>query len=268
MMIMVIDNSDARTSLPLISIITVSFNAVTYIEQCIQSVITQSFEDFEYVIIDGGSDDGTQQIIEKYQHQLAYWHSKPDRGLAHAFNEGVKYSRGQWLLFLNSDDYFVDAGVLGRLAEAIQEHQEADVVFGQVLLVSREKYPKEIGGPYGGPFKWGQFVVRDTIPHQAALTNRKLFEQIGLFSEDFRIAVDYEHFLRAGPKLRACFVPILVAYMRDGGLSQANVRNSLNEWHKARIETNAAPYYWALLLHGWLIFRSFVGRYVKKCLEV
>ena len=85
---------------PLVSVITVCLNAATFIEQTIQSVIVQTYPGFEYIIIDGGSTDGTVDIIRKYESRLAYWHSKPDRGLGHAFNLGLVQAKGSWLLFL------------------------------------------------------------------------------------------------------------------------------------------------------------------------
>ena len=257
-------NSGFVATAPLISVITVSLNSSTYLDQCIRSVLSQDCKDFEYVIIDGGSEDTTVEIIEKYHDRLAYWHSKPDRGLAHAFNQGVEQSKGQWLLFLNSDDYFSETDVLTRLTDGIRKHPDADVIFGQVLVVSRELFPMRIGGPYGGPFQWRKFVMRDTIPHQGALTSRRFFERMGPFSESFRIIVDYEHLMRAGPTLRACFVPVLVSSMRDGGLSRSNVQETLREWRKAVTRHGLLPYPLAWVFYYYFLLRSFVGRHAKR----
>jgi len=228
-------DSEEGEVLPLISVITVCLNAQEFIEQCIQSVLSQQGVNFEYVIIDGGSTDRTVEVIRKYQDKLAYWHSKPDRGLAHAFNLGVEHSSGQWLQFLNSDDYFSSNDVLQKMAVYLEEYPDMDVVFGQTSVVTREQTPEKVGGPYGKPFQWRQFCLRDTIPHQSAFSSRTFIERTGPFSEKFRIAVDYEHFLRAGPALKAQFVPILVANMRDGGLSKHDVLASLREWACAQM---------------------------------
>ena len=88
----------------LISVITVCFNAAEYIEQTITSVMAQTYPHLEYIIIDGGSRDGTVEIIRKYESRLAYWHSQPDRGIAHAFNLGLAQARGEWIVCLNADD--------------------------------------------------------------------------------------------------------------------------------------------------------------------
>ncbi len=233
----IIEENSSGGETPLISVITVCLNAAEFIEQCMQSVLEQDFDDFEYVVIDGGSTDGSVDMIQKYQDRLAYWHSRPDRGLAHAFNLGVRHSSGKWLLFLNSDDFLVSPSVLSEMAEKLKHHPEADVVFGQVEVVSREVRPVHVGGPYGKAFQWKRFLRRDTIPHQSAFTNRSYFSRVGLFDEAFRIAVDYEHFLRGGAKLRAVCVSCLVCKMREGGMGKKYIHQSLREWKEAQIRS-------------------------------
>jgi glycosyltransferase involved in cell wall biosynthesis len=261
-----VDCNQSKTLSPKISIITVCLNAQEFIEQCIQSVLAQGFKDFEYVIIDGGSTDGTVEIIEKYHDKITYWHSKQDRGLAHAFNLGVEHSSGQWLLFLNSDDYFDSSNVLRDMADHIEKHSTADVVFGQVVVMTREQVPRKIGGPYGDVFQWDEFCLKDTIPHQAAFSSRDFFERIGPFSEKFRIAVDYEHFLRGGPKLKVEFVPVMVANMRDGGLSRRDVLASLREWSSAQVVSGGRSKLFAQLTYAYYAVRMLIGVAWRKLL--
>lgn len=230
-----------------------------------QSVLSQNFDDFEYIVIDGGSGDGTCNVIEKYSDRLAYWHSKPDRGLAHAFNQGIEHSKGKWLIFLNSDDFFVDASVLGKFATELGTRPDFDVVYGQIDIVSRETIPQYKGGPYGKPFKWWRFVVvNDVLPHPAAATNRALFERIGVFREDMSIALDHEFFLRAGPDMKIKFVPFLVASMRDGGMSKVNPGESFNHNHQARLAANVLSPRLSRLLYYYQVTRSMIGRLVRR----
>lgn len=203
-----------------ISVITVCRNDGEFLDQCMRSVLAQDLSGVEYVVIDGGSDDDSVDIIRRHAHRLRYWHSRPDRGLAHAFNQGVEHSTGKWLIFLNADDFFVDHTALSRVSRHLAHNAQADVVFGQVQLVTREAAPKVILHS-GRPWRWQEFRRRDTIPHPAAFTSRRFFAQFGGFSEDFRVAVDYEHYLRAGQHLRAHFVPELVSGVRIDGLSRA-----------------------------------------------
>ena len=144
---------------PKISVITVCFNAADFIEQTIQSVLSQSYPRREYIIIDGGSTDGTVEIIRRYESRLAYWHSRPDRGVAHAFNLGLAQAPGDWILYLNADDLLLEPTGIEHMAAHLSRHQDADVVFGQMISLTREKYPKpvplcKIGGH---PWRWQEF---------------------------------------------------------------------------------------------------------------
>lgn len=265
---MKIFNATERRATPLISVITICRNAADFIQQCIESVVAQNFDDFEYVVIDGGSTDGTQPIIEKYSDYIAYWHSKPDRGLSHAFNLGVEHSRGKWLFFLNADDIFVSPNVLCEVAANLRVPSEADVIFGQVAVVDRSDWTCVKGGPYGGQFSWRSFMVMNTIPHQGAFISRELFSRVGMYTEKLALAADYELFLRAGPTIDARCIPLLVAYMRDGGVSKRNQYKCIAEWHSARM-TNAVAAKWKLrLIYIYLLCRGTAGMIYRNLIDV
>ena len=127
-----------------ISVITVCFNAVDYIEQTITSVMAQTYPNLEYIIIDGGSLDGTVEIIRKYESRLAYWHSQPDRGIAHAFNLGLAQAHGDWIVCLNADDILLTPTAIEQMAPHLLLHQDDDVVFGQMVSLTRDKHPKPV----------------------------------------------------------------------------------------------------------------------------
>lgn len=203
---------------PLISVITACYNAAEYIEQCLQSVVNQNIGGVDHVVIDGGSTDGTVQIIERYSDKISYWHSKPDRGIGHAFNLGVEHSCGEWLLFLNADDYLCRGDSLQLLMDCVAE-SEADVIYGQVQPVSREPSPRLIRKPVGWSFSPWRFLLKDLIPHPAALTSRLYFNRVGSFREDLKIVLDYELYLRSYRTLKTVFVPEVLTHMRVGGLS-------------------------------------------------
>ncbi len=243
---------------PLISVITVSFNSVKFIEQTLQSVLSQSYPHKEYIVIDGGSKDGTAEIIRRHGPQLAYWHSKPDRGLAHALNLGLAQATGDWLIYLHADDFFLDPLVLEKMAPHLLEHPDADVVYGNCLKMTREADPKP--APWrqimGGPWSWQVFRRRCDPPHQAAFTNRRYFDRVGPFNEAFGIAVDYEFFLRGGSGLQAVYVPVAVSGMREGGLSENPLPN-FREARNAKIMRQALPAWLA-----WLTFFAHLNRHV------
>jgi glycosyltransferase involved in cell wall biosynthesis len=234
---------------PFISIITVCRNAVDFIEQTIVSVLSQTYPRKEYIIIDGCSTDGTVDIIRRYESQLAYWHSQPDRGLAHAFNLGFEHSRGDWIIYLHADDFFLDTTVLEKMAPYLQAHDQADVVIGQVVRMLRQQIPQPI--PFftlhAIPWHWWQFRRVCTMPHQAAFTHRRYFQRAGPFDESFKIALDYEFFLRAGADLHCPYVPIAVSGMRVGGLGTRTIHRTLQESRQAQLKNRALPPWFSLL---------------------
>jgi glycosyltransferase involved in cell wall biosynthesis len=244
---------------PLISIITVCLNAAEFIEQTIQSVIFQTYPHKEYIIIDGGSTDGTIEIIKKYQHRLTYWHSKPDRGLGHAFNLGFEHSQGDWIIYLNADDFFLEPTVLEKMAPHLQP-DKADVVIGQLIRMTRENNPQPL--PlfciFANPWHWHEFRRYCSMPHQATLTHRNLFNRLGPFDESYKIAVDYEFFLRAGKNLRCSYVPLAMSGMRIGGVSTNSLLKTLRESQRAQLKNKAlSPWFsWVnlyfIFLHWFL----------------
>ena len=256
----------AAISRPFVSVITVCFNAERYLEQCVQSVLAQDFADFEYLVIDGGSKDGTLRIIERYASSLAYWHSKPDRGIADAFNIGVRESRGEWLMFVNADDYLHDLHALSSLAAQARQHPEADVVYGQVIFVTRERSPRPIGRPYGAPFSWFRLVLWRAIPHPAALTSRRFFDRVGRFDESY-LGADYELYLRGGPDLKALHTPVPITCMREGGASRAQLRQILRDWYRSVTGTRALSPVVAWPLYCLFFFRLGARRVKRHVLD-
>jgi glycosyltransferase involved in cell wall biosynthesis len=253
---------------PLISVITVCLNAEEFLEQTIQSVLVQTYPHLEYIMIDGGSTDGTVDIIRKYESRLAYWHSKPDRGLAHAFNLGFEQSHGDWILYLNADDFFLDCSVVEEMVPYIVVHKKADIVFGETIFMTCEKNPKPapLRKIFGRPWRWEVFRWKDIIPHQSCFSNRKYFETVGDFNEAYRIATDYDFFLRGGKQLLPFFAPIKVSGMRIGGASGKDLLHTLNESRIAQQKTKALLPIFAWINLFWLLFYRYMGRIIFRIL--
>ena len=120
---------------PTFSIITITYNAVRLVEQTLLNVLSQSYPNIEYIVIDGGSTDGTVDIIRRYESGLAYWVSEPDKGIYDAMNKGIGMATGDVIGFLNADDYYQDGGVLETIAEAFAQHG-ADAVHGNLHYIN------------------------------------------------------------------------------------------------------------------------------------
>lgn len=198
---------------PKITVITVCLNAERYIEQTIQSVVEQTYTDIEYVVVDGGSSDGTVEIIKKYQQQIPSWVSESDKGIADAMNKGLSMATGDYIMFLHSDDYLIERGAISMAAEYLDGKADIygfDIVYSSARG-SRRFHSKGFG--WSMNFKTGLW-------HQGVFCRRELFDRIGGFDAELSIAMDYDHFLRAcryGAKLK--LIRQAVAVMRDTGIS-------------------------------------------------
>ena len=129
---------------PLISIVTVSYNAVATIEQTILSVINQTYSNIEYIIIDGGSTDGTLDVIKKYADKIAYWVSEPDKGIYDAMNKGIKVATGEWINFMNCGDYFVANNTLESVFGSGKIYKKAEILYGDSIQLNVEKKINEV----------------------------------------------------------------------------------------------------------------------------
>jgi glycosyltransferase involved in cell wall biosynthesis len=211
-------------SLPVFSIIVAVYNGEKYIEQTINSVLEQTYPQVQLIIIDGGSTDGTVDIIRKYDSHIHYWESKKDKGVYDAWNKALTHATGDWISFLGADDYLWDKEVLHRMVGDLQyavDHQ-LRFVYGKVHLLSASgKVIGELGQTWEESKK--QIKQRMTVVHCASFHHRSLFLEHGQFNVHFKIAGDYEFVLREFVKGgEALFVNQVVAGMRTGGLS-ANI---------------------------------------------
>jgi len=217
---------------PLISIIVAVLNGAKTLQHCIDSVEYQASKNHELIIMDGGSTDGTIEILRENNNKIFYWESKPDLGISHAWNRALDHAGGEWIFFLGSDDRFISKTVLESITPDLLLSRNKLLLFGKVLLN---------GGPLDGlligePWKWSKFQRRMSIPHQAAFHNRLLFEKVGKFDENYRFAADYELLLRAGKTLDPVFVDKIVAVMDGSGASIRNRSKSLREFRNAQIK--------------------------------
>ncbi len=178
---------------PRISVIAPSYNQAQYLEETIRSVLEQNYPNLEYIIIDGGSTDGSVDIIRKYEKHLAYWVSEPDRGQSHAINKGFAHATGEILAWINSDDYYL-AGAFFAAAQSMRS-LEADFIYGSCLhLVEYGPSPLSFGTPRLR--KCDDLTIEDYIQQPSTFWRRQVWEKCGPLSENLRYAFDWEFFIK------------------------------------------------------------------------
>jgi len=179
--------------MPRVSIITPSFNQAAFLEQTIRSVLEQENADIEYIMMDGGSTDGSLEIIKKYAVRLAYWTSEADRGQADAINKGMARARGEIVAWLNSDDYYLP-GAVHAAVDAFENHPEAALVYGDMLAVDED-------GRTTNMLKYRQLSLEDLLCFQiigqpAVFMRRSAFEKAGGLDTDFDLLLDHQLWLK------------------------------------------------------------------------
>jgi len=212
---------------PLISIIVAVFNGAKTLQKCIDSVARQTYKNKELIIIDGGSKDGTVDLLEENHEKISCWISEPDRGIYNAWNKGLMQAKGEWICFLGADDYFWDAHVLEHIGEfLVKLPLDIRVAYGQIMLVNNNSESLYTIGKPWEKVK-ARFMQLMSIPHPGAMHRSSMFKELGQYDESFRIAGDYELLLRELKSNNACYIPNLITVaMTQGGIS-SDPANSL-----------------------------------------
>jgi glycosyltransferase involved in cell wall biosynthesis len=216
-------NNSSESVKPLISVVTVVFNREKHLEQSILSVLGQTYDNVEYIIVDGGSTDGTLDIIRKYEDRIDFWVSEPDRGISDAMNKGIRLANGDLIAHLHADDYYSDPSVISSVCSAYLRHPDAlwltggiEIVDGngnilQEIPVRKYSYRKLIRGNY--------------ILHPATFVTRRAFEKAGHFNEEYRYAMDYDLWIRIGGIADPVILDLQVACFRAHPESRSIVRS-------------------------------------------
>ena len=192
---------DDLMSNPKVSVITPSYNSSRFIEETILSTKNQTYSPIEHIVMDGGSTDGTVDILRRYEgaYDLRCW-SGSDRGQSHAFNKGIHVASGEWLYFLNSDDYLLDNRSISRVMDYIMHHPGYSIYMGKTWIVDTEGHIlRKMESPFTHSVYTHDILLNQeaTVVHQATFYHRQVFEQVGDYSERLRYFMDYEFHLRA-----------------------------------------------------------------------
>ena len=238
--------------MPKISIITVTYNSAQTLEQTIQSVILQDYEDVEYIIVDGQSTDDTLSVIRKYRHKIEHFVSEKDDGLYFAINKGIALATGDIIGILHADDFYTDDHVFSKIADTFKKNN-AEAVYADLYYVDKDDTNRiartwKSGNYSDGKFSWGWMP-----PHPTFFVKKEVYQKYGVFNTDLRSAADYELMLRFlhKHKIKVAYLPEFIVKMRVGGQSNASVKNRVKankEDRKAWELNGLKPYFFTLTL--------------------
>lgn len=246
------------------SIIVPILNDVSTIQRCIDSVHNQTYPSKELIIIDGGSTDGTLDVLKSNNDKITYWHSEPDTGISNAWNKGIRHSEGDWILFLGADDYLWDNNVLEKAF--LHSYAECGIIYGQIARITNGEVSCLDGFPWDRTRK---SIIDDgicTFVHQGIFHNRNLFCTYGMFDESLEIVGDYEFLVRAFKDGgNAYFIGnLIVTGMQTGGIT-ANTIKLVQEVAASRkkndLKVVTVPW---LISYGWAIFFPLLNKTIGE----
>lgn len=210
-----------------LSIITINYNNCSGLQKTLHSIISQTCRDFEWIVIDGGSSDGSRDIIEQYQDEMAYWCSEPDNGIYHAMNKGIVMARGEYLQFLNSGDVFRD----NRVVEDVFPYLKgSDIYLSNMYLLS------QIGKPVVNPEDLLPSNILNTmifrsIMHPSSYIKKECFEKYGKYDEKYHIVSDWWFFFKAIVinNVTVNYIPVISVVFDETGISSSQPCLALKE---------------------------------------
>ena len=210
-----------------ISIITVTFNSSSVINNCLDSVKAQKYDNIEHIIIDGGSTDGTLLLLESKREQLAALVSEPDKGIYDAMNKGIKIATGDIIGFLNSDDFYASNEIVSKVARVFKDKPSVDACYADLIYTDQIDTTKNIRYWKSGKFIPGSFSKGWCPPHPTFFNRSSVYERFGSFNLNYRIASDVELMMRflEVNKIHVNYIPEIWVKMRMGGLSNKSLNN-------------------------------------------
>ncbi|MDF9830957.1 glycosyltransferase family 2 protein [Parabacteroides sp. PF5-6] len=248
-------------STPVFSIITVTYNAAQWLERTLLSVLRQSYPHVEYLIIDGGSTDGTVELIEQYQSGIAYWISEPDRGLYDAMNKGLRRATGDYVLFLNAGDCLHTANTLQEITASLKKSVSLpDVIYGDTQIVDAEG--NSLGLRRLRPprrLTWKSFRMGMLVCHQSFIARREIAPS---YDTTYKLVADYDWCIQCLKKAKGIKnTRMILSDFLEEGLSTVQRKASLKE--RYAIMTKYYGPVSTLLLHGWFAIRFYAAKGLK-----
>ncbi len=240
-----------------ISIITVVYNGEKYLEETIQSVVNQSYNNIEYIIIDGGSTDGTLDIIKKYENNIDYWISEIDKGIYDAINKGISVAKGEYIGVIGADDiYYKDA--LKHIADYIEKNKNTDLIYGNISYIDengsiikskRSSLPKD-----------KLFMIKGmSIPHIASFVKKSIYEKYGKYDVSMKCASDYQYFLNLYlENISIKYLDVYISKFRNTGVTNNNIIQSNWEVFKIR-----QKYKVNIVINIYYFLRTVLSKFIR-----
>lgn len=246
---------------PTFSIITITYNASHWIEQTILNVLSQSYPNIEYIVIDGGSTDGTVDTIKQYESGIAYWVSEPDQGIYDAMNKGIQKATGDYVWFINAGDSLFTSDIVQRVAVLAQKRKRLpDILYGETNIVDEDGQSlglRRLRAPR--KLSWKSFRMGMLVCHQSFILKRSLAP---LYDLQYRYSADFDWCIRGMKQAKSiCNTNLTLANFLDGGTSTTQRKASLRERYAIMCKYYGT--FVTILLHGWFAVRF----YTAKCLR-
>jgi glycosyltransferase involved in cell wall biosynthesis len=215
-----------------LSIITINYNNRDGLEKTIRSVIDQRFTDFEFIVIDGGSTDGSVDNIRKYENKINYWCSEKDAGIYNAQNKGIKKAKGEYCLFLNSGDFLYNEDVLNKI---FSKKFHDDIIYGDMIIDYGNG--KLVYGPQPKKISF-EYLIHTTLWHPVSFIKRELFDKFGNYNEELKIISDYEFFVKTilVGKVSTRHIEMAVAVFNTAGIGSSSEHDAAHQSERRYVQ--------------------------------
>lgn len=244
-----------------LSIVTSNLNNRNGLQATLDSISRQvTMEKVEYIVIDGGSSDGSLELLSRYKSIIDILISEPDDGIADAFNKGVKNSKGDFIYFLNSGDVFACENCTAKI---IPRLSSSDYLYLGNISIKNYRNNEDVF-VNTSTMNWSKQIFRNYIPHQALFISRSLFERYGYYDSSFFLGMDYQWSLRLYKKVPIVHLPYLVAQMDSTGVSMKRYVETFRMYHKARVSLGICSSFWSYLILVYYTVRRWVANRVYK----
>ncbi|HKK40644.1 MAG TPA: glycosyltransferase family 2 protein [Cryomorphaceae bacterium] len=211
-----------------VSVITISYNAADTLEDTILSVVNQTYDDLEYIVIDGASADGSLEIIEKYRDKIQHFVSEPDEGIYFAMNKGIEMATGDVIAILNADDTYAADDIIEKVVSHLSE-AGTDSLYGDLHYVDRLGAGNVVRRWKAGKFVRSFFLKGWMVPHPTFFVKKEVYQKYGLFNTELTASADYEFMVRVlyKEKISTTYLPVVMVNMKKGGQSNLSIQNRI-----------------------------------------